>query len=79
MPGPLRAKSLDAKLARIVADPGCCDFILADAKDADMAFGLAAPWLKPGGDPARGPFRTIAEYRDQIREIVRRGSSTSCS
>lgn len=73
MPAPLRAKSLDAKLARIVADPGCRDFILADAKDADMAFGLAAPGLKPGGDPARGPFRTITEYRDQIREIVAQG------
>jgi hypothetical protein len=34
-------KSLDLKLARIVADPSCRDFILADAKDADMAFGLA--------------------------------------
>ena len=69
----LKPKSLDAKLARIVADSGCRDFILADAKDADMAFGLAAPGLKPGGDPARGPFRSIAEYRDSIREIVKQG------
>jgi hypothetical protein len=67
------SKSLDAKLARIVADPACTDFILADAKDADMAFGLAAPGLRPGGDPARGPYRSIAEYRDSIREIVRLG------
>ena len=48
-------KSLDAKLARILADSSCQDFILADAKDADMAFGLASPGLKPGADPARGP------------------------
>ncbi len=27
------AKSLDEKLARIIADPSCSDFILADAKD----------------------------------------------
>jgi len=66
-------KSLDAKLARIVADPHCRDFILADAKDADMAFGLAAPGVVPGGDPSRGPFRSIHEYRDRIREIVRQG------
>jgi hypothetical protein len=64
-------KSLDRKLARIVADPSCGDFILADAKDADMAFGLAAPGVKPGGDPAGGPFRSLAEYRESIREIVR--------
>ena len=73
MTATLAPKSLDTKLARIIADPGCRDFILADAKDADMAFGLAAPGLKPGGDPASGPFRTIAEYRDHIREIVRQG------
>ena len=66
-------KTLDSKLARIVADPSCRDFILADAKDADIAFGLAAPGLKPGGDPAHGPFRTLAEYRDSIREIVAHG------
>jgi hypothetical protein len=66
-------KSLDMKLARIVADPGCRDFILADAKDADMAFGLAAPGLAPGGNQATGPFRSIADYRDIIREIVRQG------
>ena len=66
-------KSLDLKLARIVADPGCGDFILADAKDADMAFGLAAPGVAPGGDVAQGPFRSIEAYRENIRELVRQG------
>ena len=66
-------KSLDAKLARIVADPHSRDFILADAKDADMAFGLAATGVTPGGDPARGPYRSLNEYHDQIREIVKQG------
>lgn len=69
----VREKSLDAKLARIVADPACNDFILADAKDPDMAFGLAAPGLKAGGDPKRGPYRTLAEFHDAIREIVSEG------
>ena len=66
-------KSLDLKLARIVADPSCQDFILADAKDADMAFGLAAPGVRRGGDPFRGPFRTIAEFRESIRQLVAQG------
>ena len=67
------AKSLDLKLARILADSGCRDFILADAKDADMAFGLAAPGLAPGGVPGRGPFRSIHECRESIRELVAEG------
>jgi len=63
-------KSLDAKLANIHADPaGADDFILADAKDADMAFGLDAP----GTDPLTGARRSLADYRDQIREIVSQG------
>ena len=36
-------KSLDLKLRRIHADPSAAkDFILADAKDADMALGVGA-------------------------------------
>jgi hypothetical protein len=63
-------KTLDVKLANIHAAPGAArDFILADAKDADMARGLAAP----GTDPATGRLRSLADYRDQMREIVRQG------
>ena len=63
-------KSLDQKIANIRANPhGAKDFILADAKDADMATGLAAT----GKDPATGRPRSLAEYRDQMREIVRQG------
>src|SRR5215510_14571005 len=37
-------KSLDTKLADIHADPsGSKAFIIADAKDADMAFGITSP------------------------------------
>jgi hypothetical protein len=66
-------KSLDLKLARIVANPGCRDFILADAKDADMAFGLAAPGLAPGGVAGHGPFHSISAYRDNIRALTKQG------
>jgi len=63
-------KSLDQKLANIHADPhGARDFILADAKDADMATGLAAT----GKDAVTGKQRSLAEYRDQMREIVGQG------
>jgi hypothetical protein len=63
-------KSLDQKLANIHADPfGAKDFILADAKDADMAAGMAAP----GKDARTGKIRSLAEYRDQMREVTRQG------
>lgn len=63
-------KSLDQKLANIRSDPsGARDFILADAKDADMAFGLAAT----GKDARTGKVRSLAEFRDQMRQVVRQG------
>ncbi len=64
-------KSLDEKLKRIAADSSCRDFILADAKDADMAFGVSAPGPKPGVSSAESAYRTLQEFREQIREIVR--------
>jgi hypothetical protein len=63
-------KTLDQKLANIHRDPhGARDFILADAKDADMATGLAAT----GVDVVTGRRRTLAEYRDQIRSVIKQG------
>lgn len=67
-------KSLDAKLAAIHADPhGCREFIIADAKDADMAFGIGAPGLSPERHDGELRFKTLAEFREQIRQIVRQG------
>src|SRR2546422_4172924 len=63
-------KSLDHKIANIKANPsGAKDFILADAKDADMAAGLAAT----GKDPITGKARSLSEYRDQMRQVVHQG------
>src|SRR5918993_3721015 len=63
-------KSLDQKIANIRRDPsGAKDFILADAKDADMATGLAAT----GIDARTGRPRTLAQYREQMRDVVRQG------
>ena len=66
-------KSLDTKIARILADRSCNDFILADAKDADMAYGLAAPGLSPESLNGEARFRTLDEYRAQIREVIAQG------
>jgi hypothetical protein len=67
-------KSLDRKLAAIHADPhGCREFILADAKDADMAFGIGAPGQSPEAHAAELGFRTLDEYRQLIRTIARQG------
>ncbi len=67
-------KTLDQKLAAIHADPsGCRDFIIADAKDADMGFGVGAPGQSPETHTGELRFRTLAEYRQQIRQIVGQG------
>jgi hypothetical protein len=70
----MTAKTLDQKLARLHADPaGCKDFILADAKDADMALGIGAPGKSPESHPGELSYRTLTEYRAQIEQIVRQG------
>src|SRR5712664_2375823 len=81
-------KSLDAKLAEIKANPSSKAFILADAKDADMAFGVRAPgprsYLSLRGErPARfSPeiwtrdeygYRNLPEFLDIIREVTHQG------
>ena len=81
-------KSLDAKLAEIKANPASRAFILADAKDADMAFGVRAMgprhYLSSRGAQAarfspevwtREEFghRNLPEFLDIIREVVGQG------
>jgi hypothetical protein len=66
---PNTLKRLDQKLDRIhrgVASKN--DFIIADAKDADMAFGITAPGQVETNGVRR--WKSLAEYRDQIREII---------
>src|SRR5258707_10430773 len=81
-------KSLDTKLAEVKANPSSRAFIIADAKDADMAFGVRAPgprsYLSRRGErPARfSPelwtraefgYRNLPEFLDIIREVVHQG------
>ena len=54
-------------------EPSVGDFIIADAKDADMAAGMAAPGKSPEHHAQEGKFRSLAEYRELIRQNIRQG------
>ncbi len=59
-------KRMDEKLARIRAGAyRPRDFIIADAKDGDMAFGIAAP-----GKGADGRMKPLAAYRGDMAAVV---------
>lgn len=66
-------KSLYTKLERIRSDSSVSDFILADAKDGDMGFGIAAPGPNFGDDRERFPFQTLEQYRESMRQITQQG------
>src|SRR6266446_5825127 len=64
-------KTLDIKLARIHADPhGSNDFVLADAKDADMALAIGAPGRSPEAHSGELRYRSLTQFRDIIEQIV---------
>ncbi len=66
-------KTLDQKLAALAADRFGKHFIIADAKDADMALGIAAPGPNPGVDKKSFPFRTLDHYRQTVRQVAKQG------
>ena len=69
-------KRLDQKLDRIRAGKAThADFIIADAKDGDMAFGATAPGPERcacphGYNESEGCFKTLPDYLDQIRKVI---------
>jgi hypothetical protein len=80
-------RRLDRKLATILAGsyrPD--DFVIADAKDADMAFGVTAPGPLPGtalraappaapaGAAGPGRYRTREAYLDAMRSVIAHGA-----
>lgn len=84
----MTTKSLDLKLTEIKANPKSRAFIIADAKDADMAFGVRATGSRSylarhGARPAQfSPevwtrdefgYRNLPEFLDIIREVVHQG------
>ena len=65
---------LRRKLEAIRSNPSGRDFILADARDADMAWGVASfgsVWPPPSTGQAR--FRTLPEFLDDIRMVIDQG------
>jgi len=74
---PLRR--LDHKLGRVLDGSYTNhDFIIADAKDADMAYGVTAAGARPEayipvGDAGPGRYRTRAEYLDAMRALIGQG------
>jgi hypothetical protein len=69
-------KRLDRKLANLLAgSTSPADFIIADAKDADMAFGITAPGLRAGVSrdgfhEAGGCWKSLPQYLEQIRAVI---------
>ena len=64
-------KSLDKKLKTIAAGKyKPKDFILADAKDPDYAFGVKGTGAHDYLDQS-GKHRSIPEFRQTIRDIVK--------
>lgn len=62
-------KSLDAKLARIRSGQYTArDFIIADAKDGDMAFGAVV-----AGTDAKGKAKPLRAYRDDMIRVTQSG------
>jgi len=69
-------KRFDRKLTNILnGSTASTDFIIADAKDADMAFGVTAPGPQTGScrhgyNESEGCWKTLCQYREQIRAVI---------
>ena len=69
-------KTLDIKVADILQNPSTSKaFIIADAKDADMAFGVAAPGPRRSrqANSYNTDWKTLEDFRVQIRDVIRQG------
>jgi hypothetical protein len=60
-------KTLDQKLDILRKNPDADTFIIADARDADMAWGVSSPGLLWPPDPARPAHRSMSGFCEQIR------------
>jgi DhnA family fructose-bisphosphate aldolase class Ia len=70
-------RDLDRKLSRIQSgNYKPSDFIIADAKDADMAFGVMAPATHPGatwGASGPGIYRSRQNYISDMETLIKQG------
>ncbi len=65
----MKIKSLQTKLNAIRSgDRSRKNFIIADAKDVDMAGGIFAAGKNPDGSPI-----TMVQYRQRIRDVIEQG------
>jgi len=67
-------KQLISKLESIKANPKSRDFILADARDADMAWGVTSFGKKRiSADNGTERYRTKPEFLEEIRSVIDQG------
>jgi hypothetical protein len=66
--------ALVQKLKRIRENPSSREFIIADARDADMAWGVPSPGKVYPSPAGRSPYRTMPQFHEHIRAIVRQGA-----
>lgn len=70
-------KKLDTKLAKIISGKyKPTDFIIADAKDADMSLGVTAAAPRPGnqmGEAGPGVYPTRQEYIGDMKALIEQG------
>ncbi|HUE36486.1 MAG TPA: hypothetical protein VMO20_03780 [Candidatus Acidoferrum sp.] len=65
--------SLIKKLAQIRENPSSREFVLADARDADMAWGVPSPGRVYPTPETGTRYRTMPEFHEQIRAVARQG------
>jgi hypothetical protein len=62
------------KIDAIRSNPGGREFILADARDADMAWGIPSfGTVWPAVDTNQARLRTLPEFLEQIRKVIEQG------
>ncbi len=61
------------KLQRLRENPSSREFVLADARDADMGWGVPSPGQVYPAPATGARFRTMPEFHGQIRAVARQG------
>jgi hypothetical protein len=64
-------KTFDRKLSEIREDPNSKAFILADAKDPDMSWGISSTGSRQNGTANALANKSITEFYEDIRILVR--------
>lgn len=65
--------SLAKKLNNIRENSSSREFIIADARDADMAWGIPSPGETRDPSSGQSRYRTMPEFHAEIRSVIRQG------